>query len=280
MALVHYQFEAIHPIRDGNGRVGRLLIPLLLCMYEKIEAPVLYVSPHLELHRSRYTDVLLRVSQKGDFISWIDFFLESVQGSADESTTRAEALLELRQKYHRKLHSARSSTLLLKLVDALFERPSMTLTDATKILGVTPASAGATIAKLSEAGILSEVTGQKRHRRFIAREILVVAHALTTANPSGAGQRTTLAVAIRRQPPKPTKEKRPNLSTRPRYCLVARGRYVRWATRISRSLCWSWWLDGDSHSPPPGPTVRRLQSRSVRPFGLIRRGDSRRRPAS
>lgn len=176
LALVHYQFEAIHPFRDGNGRVGRLLIPLLLCTYEKIEAPVLYMSPHLERHRSKYTDLLLRVSQKGDFSSWIEFFLESVQGSADESTARAEALLELRETYHRKLHSARSSTLLLKLVDALFERPSMTLADAAKILSVTPASAGATITKLAHAGIISEVTGQKRHRRFIAREILSVAH--------------------------------------------------------------------------------------------------------
>ena len=142
------------------------------------------MSPHLERHRSKYTDLLLRVSQTGDFSSWIEFFLESVQGSADESTARAEALLELRETYHGKLHSARSSTLLLKLVDALFERPSMTLADATKILGATPASAGATVTKLVQAGIISEVTGQVETRSDIAPQ------RMTTSSSEGRNARS------------------------------------------------------------------------------------------
>jgi Fic family protein len=127
LALVHCQFETIHPFRDGNGRVGRLLIPLLLCAYERIDTPALYLSPHLERHRKQYTDLLLRVSQTDDYLSWVRFFLEAVEGSALESVTRAEALLALRDRYHQRLHSARSSALLLKLVDQLFVRPSMTL---------------------------------------------------------------------------------------------------------------------------------------------------------
>jgi Fic family protein len=94
-AFIHYQFETIHPFRDGNGRVGRLLIPLLLCSYDKLEAPALYLSAHLERRRSEYTDLMLNVSRTGDFHTWVRFFLESVESSALESITRAEALLKL-----------------------------------------------------------------------------------------------------------------------------------------------------------------------------------------
>jgi Fic family protein len=176
LALVHYQFETIHPFRDGNGRVGRLLIPLLLCTYERIDKPVLYVSPHLERHRTQYADLLLRVSQTGDYQSWVRFFLEAVEGSARESITRAENLLALRDAYHERLHAARSSALLLKLVDNLFERPSMSIAGAGTLLQVTPASAAANLRKLVEAGILREVTGRKRDQRFVAPEIIRVAH--------------------------------------------------------------------------------------------------------
>jgi Fic family protein len=174
-ALIHYQFETIHPFRDGNGRVGRLLIPLLLCSYDKLEAPALYLSAHLERRRSEYTDLMLNVSRTGDFHAWVRFFLESVESSALESITRAEALLKLREEYHRKLRSARSSGLLAKLVDALFERPSIHIAAAAKLLELTPASASANVKKLVEAGILIEVTGRKRDQLFVAREILAVA---------------------------------------------------------------------------------------------------------
>lgn len=176
LALVHYQFETIHPFRDGNGRVGRLLIPLLLCTYERIDKPVLYLSPHLEQHRTQYTDLMLRVSQTGDFLSWVRFFLEAVEGSARESVTRAEALLALRERYHARLQSGRSSALLLRLVDNLFERPSTSISSAGELMGVTPAAAAANLRKLIDAEILIEVTGRRRDQRFVAPEILRVAH--------------------------------------------------------------------------------------------------------
>lgn len=175
LALIHYQFETIHPFRDGNGRVGRLLIPLLLCSYSKLETPALYLSPYLERRRTQYTDLMLRVSQVGDYHAWIRFFLESVEGSALESITRAEALLMLREQYHRRLQSARSSALLSKLVDALFERPSINIAGAAKLLGITYAPASANVKKLVDAGIVVEVTGRKRDQLFVAREILAVA---------------------------------------------------------------------------------------------------------
>jgi len=177
LALVHYQFETIHPFRDGNGRVGRLLLPLILCEYDRLEQPSLYVSPYLERHRAAYTDLLLRVSQKGDFLAWVRFFLEAVAESARATIARAEALLALRREYHGRLSTARSSSLLLKLVDALFERPSLSIGAASKLLDVTPAAASANLQKLVEAKILIEVTGRKRDQRYVAREILLAAHA-------------------------------------------------------------------------------------------------------
>jgi Fic family protein len=176
LALVHYQFETVHPFRDGNGRVGRLLIPLLLCTYERIDKPALYLSPHLERHRSEYTDLLLKVSQTGDYLSWVRFFLEAVEGSALESVTRAEALLALRESYHARLQSTRSSALLLRLVDNLFERPSTSIGVAGEIMQVTPAAAAANLRKLVDAKILVEVTGRRRDQRFVAPEIIRVSH--------------------------------------------------------------------------------------------------------
>lgn len=176
LALVHYQFETIHPFRDGNGRVGRLLIPLLLCTYERIEQPALYLSAHLERHRTQYTDLLLRVSRTGDYLAWVRFFLEAVEGSAVESIKRAEALLALRERYHHQLQSTRSSALLLRMVDSLFERPSTSISVAGEVMQVTPAAAAANLRKLVDAKILIEVTGRKRDQRFVAPEILQVAH--------------------------------------------------------------------------------------------------------
>jgi Fic family protein len=177
VALVHYQFETIHPFRDGNGRVGRLIVPLLLCSYERLEGPTLYLSPYFERHRTQYTDLMLRVSQTGDFASWVRFFLEAVDVSALESIKRAEALLHLREDYRQRLQLGRASAALLALVDGLFELPSVSLGHAAKLLGgVTPASASANVKKLVDAGILREVTGRKRDQRFVAGEIIRVAH--------------------------------------------------------------------------------------------------------
>ena len=176
LALVHYQFEAIHPFRDGNGRVGRLLMPLLLHSYEKIDGPVLYISAYIEQHRRQYTELLLRVSQTGDYLSWVKFFLEAVTKSAQGSVSRAEALVSLRGNYHQRLHTARSSALLLKLVDAFFERPSMSIGATAQLLDVTPAAAVANLRRLQELEIVEEVTGRRRDQRYVARQLIQVVH--------------------------------------------------------------------------------------------------------
>lgn len=172
LALVHYQFEAIHPFRDGNGRVGRLLIPLLLVANDRLQSPILYLSAFFETHRESYVDLMLRVSQTGDWASWLDFFLRAVRRSAEDSIRQAISLLELRQAYHRRLQAGRASARLIQLIDRLFQVPSITIKDAATVLDLTPQGAANNIHRLEEEGILREVTGRKRNQIFVADEIL------------------------------------------------------------------------------------------------------------
>lgn len=172
LALAHYQFETIHPFRDGNGRVGRLLIPLLMIAKDRLDAPILYLSAYFERNRETYVDLLLQVSQKGSWIRWIDFFLDGVTESARESTEQATALLELRQQYHRRFQSDRSSARVIRLVDELFQSPSITIRRAASILDITPQGAANNIHKLEQAGIIREITGGIRNQVFVADEVL------------------------------------------------------------------------------------------------------------
>jgi len=172
LALAHYQFETIHPFRDGNGRVGRLLIPLLLISHGRLREPLLYMSGYFERHREAYNDHMLRVSHTGDWRPWLDFFLRGVADSARESVDLAGTLLALRESWQRRFHSARSSALLLKLIDHLFQAPSITIGRAAELLDVTTAAASYNVKKLVEAGILTERTGRKRDQVFVALEIV------------------------------------------------------------------------------------------------------------
>lgn len=171
-ALVHYQFEAIHPFRDGNGRVGRLLIPLMLVRGERLPQPVLYLSAYLERNRERYMDLLADVSRTGAWLAWVHFFLRGVEESAVESLEQAEAILALRQRYHDAVRDARSFGHLQRLIDELFVSPSITIALAAGKLGVTPAAASGHIKKLVAAGVLREWTGRRRDQVFVAPDIL------------------------------------------------------------------------------------------------------------
>jgi Fic family protein len=172
LALVHYQFEAIHPFRDGNGRIGRLLLPLLVVREKRLDEPVLYLSAYLERHRKQYMDLLLAVSQRGAWLEWVRFFLKGVEESAIESLEQTDTLLALRERYHNQFRSARSFGVLQQLIDNLFVSPSTTMTTTAKALKITAAAASANIRKLTEGGVLREVTGRKRDQVFVAHEIL------------------------------------------------------------------------------------------------------------
>ena len=179
LALVHYQFEAIHPFSDGNGRVGRLLLSLMLCSDNLLSAPCLHLSGWFEKHRQTYYDRLLGVSQRGEWEAWLLFFLEGVATEARAATRSIGQLVGLWQKYRAQLTSARSSALPLKLVDELFRSLAITIPLAAKVLAVTPRSATLTIEKLIDQGVLVELKSSHdtplRPRLFLAREILRVA---------------------------------------------------------------------------------------------------------
>jgi len=172
LAVIHYQFEGIHPFLDGNGRVGRLLTSLLLHEWRLLPQPLLYLSAYFEKTRPQYYALLLRVSVNGGWEEWIRYFLRGVAEQAADVIERARRLFALREEYRAALHSARSSALPLKLVDYLFEQPAITVGLARSVLEVTPRAARLNVVKLEEAGIIEEYTQRARNRIYVAREIL------------------------------------------------------------------------------------------------------------
>ncbi len=174
LPLIHYQFESIHPFWDGNGRMGRLLMILLLCERGCLPRPLLYLSDYLERHKEQYVNHLLRVSRDGDWIGWINFFLRATACQARASVKRCHDLLALQSSYHVQFQSAPYATNLLALIDYLFERPIVTITDTAKALRVTFHTAQKSIGRLQEAGVLEEVTNRAKNRIYVAREVLGV----------------------------------------------------------------------------------------------------------
>lgn len=172
LAIAHYQFEAIHPFLDGNGRVGRLLVTLLLDEWKLLPQPLLYLSAFFDRRRSEYYQLLLGVSVAGNWGDWITFFLTGIAEQSTDVVDRARRLFALRERYRAELHSARSSALPLKLVDFLFEQPAVTVAQARDLLDVSPRAARMNVAKLEEAGIVREFTKKARNRIYIAPEIL------------------------------------------------------------------------------------------------------------
>src|SRR5262249_33179750 len=168
LAQAHYQFEAIHPFNDGNGRVGRLLIPLLLCQRGSLPDPLLYLSAFFEQHRQDYYDCLLEVSRRGAWNEWIAFFARGVAEQARDAATRAVCLLDLWQTYHHRVVRFVRSSVVLRLVDELFASPFITINRASKVMGVAFKSARNSVDRLVEAGILREITGQQRYRVYSA----------------------------------------------------------------------------------------------------------------
>ena len=177
LAGIHYQFEAIHPFLDGNGRIGRLLITLLLCKEGALSEPLLYLSAYFERYRNEYYRLLLAVSQAGTWGDWISFFLRGVAEQSRDALARSARLLNLWQDYRGEFQSARSSALQLRLVDQLFAYPAITATQAAKFLKVTHRSAQLNIDKLIHKGILKEVTGKQRNRVFVAPQIVKIIEA-------------------------------------------------------------------------------------------------------
>jgi Fic family protein len=177
LALIHYQFETIHPFLDGNGRIGRLLLILLLCVENVLPQPMLYLSAYFERHREQYYHLLLTTSQDGRWSEWVSFFLRGVAEQSRDAIKRSEKLLALWHQYRKRVQAVRSSALPLILVDELFTRPYLTFSAAGQVLGVTFRSAQLNVRKLIAAGILHELPGRSYGKIFVAREVLDVLEA-------------------------------------------------------------------------------------------------------
>lgn len=174
LALIHYQFEAIHPFIDGNGRIGRLLISLLLVEWGLLPLPLLYLSAFFCRHRQDYYDLLITVSEQGAWNEWTSFFLQGVTEQAHDAITRARRLQDLQTNWHERLTEARASALLLQLVDHLFDSPVITIPEAQRLLDVTYRSAKLNVEKLVDASILNQVGEADYGKTFVASEILEV----------------------------------------------------------------------------------------------------------
>ncbi|NUN53147.1 MAG: Fic family protein [Planctomycetaceae bacterium] len=171
-ALIHYQFETIHPFEDGNGRIGRMLIPLLMVEKGLLKEPLLHLSPVLEKRKEEYVERMLAVSREGDWRGWLLFFLEVVEKAAGETVAKAASLRRLRAAYDEKVLTRRSSALLPRLLDEVFRRNSITIKDAATILRVTEPQAAAHIHRLEALQILEEMTGNAKYQRFACPDIM------------------------------------------------------------------------------------------------------------
>ena len=141
LGLIHYQFEAIHPFLDGNGQVGRLLIVLLLCVWDLLPQPLLYLSAYFQRHRDTYYGRLLAVSQRGAWDDWLRFFLQGVVVQSRDAVSRSRRLLDLHEGYRERFQSQRAAARLLQVVDVLFAQPVTTINRVAETLEVSHQSA-------------------------------------------------------------------------------------------------------------------------------------------
>jgi Fic family protein len=174
LACIHSQFEMIHPFADGNGRVGRLLIVLLLVHWGLLPAPLLYLSVFFERYRDDYYRHLLAVSTRGEWEQWIAFFLRGVREQARDAAQTAKRLLDLQQDYRQRLTARRISKITLALLDALFRNPITTAPRVRDTFQVNFRTAQGGIDDLVGIGVLRELTGRRRNRAWIADGILGV----------------------------------------------------------------------------------------------------------
>lgn len=169
IGMIHYQFETIHPFIDGNGRIGRLLISLLLQAWELLPEPLLYLSAYFEHHRAEYYDLLLGVSTKGDWNQWLHFFLRGVTEQSRDAARRAKQLQDLQSTWRAEVAARTDSGLPLRVIDHLFQRPILTVRDVQEVLGVKSYhTAQKYVQVLNDIGILRLLSDQpaKRYAAF------------------------------------------------------------------------------------------------------------------
>ncbi len=173
IGLAHVQFETIHPYLDGNGRIGRLLVTLLLEHWKQLSAPLLYLSLYFKRHRAEYYRLLTAVRMQGDWETWTDFFLEGVATIADEGVATARDVFALvSADRQRVLAASGASVVAVRLLDELPTRPVITIPGIVKLLETTKPTAGKAVQILEKVGVLVETSGKLRDRTFAYKKYL------------------------------------------------------------------------------------------------------------
>lgn len=167
IALIHAQFETIHPFLDGNGRMGRLLITFWLCHQKILSQPLLYLSIYFKQYRIEYYDHLMDVRKKGDWENWIKFFLKGVASVSDEAIEAAKAIIRLKDQYSKTLFESEGNNIYCqKLLERLFEEPIITRKNVESILAVSNPTAGTIIDQFCNLGILTDHTPEKSRNKL------------------------------------------------------------------------------------------------------------------
>lgn len=168
-ALMHVQFETIHPFLDGNGRVGRLLITFFLIERKRLSQPLLYLSAYIDSHKSDYYELLQRVRTHGEWNPWLKYFLKGVREVATLAGQQARELHTIREKYRAMLRNKSNA---LMILDELFANPYITISKASKILDKTHPTARSAITLLEDKKILKEITGRPWGKFYVSKPIL------------------------------------------------------------------------------------------------------------
>jgi len=178
IGLAHSQFETIHPFLDGNGRVGRLLVTFLLCEREVLLKPVLYLSHYFKRHRQAYYEKLQAVRDSGDWEAWLAFFLQGVFEVSQQATETARRILTLREEHRQTItdHLGRAAGNGHRTLEYLYLHPIVSVNQVKDLIGTTYPAANDLVAKLDENGILRELTGQTRNRRFLYHDYINLFH--------------------------------------------------------------------------------------------------------
>jgi len=172
-ALMHYQFEAIHPFLDGNGRIGRLLITFFLWERGLLTQPLLYISAFFDRFRDEYYARLLAVSKNGDWRSWIEFFLRGVINQSKDAISDARRIIELHEKYKQRLEATKKiPESAHRLIEELFSNPVLSISSMSKKWGIPFNSVKTGVLRLVSLDILREETGRKRNKLYIASELI------------------------------------------------------------------------------------------------------------
>jgi Fic family protein len=181
-ALAHAQFETIHPFLDGNGRVGRLLVPLLLCLEGVLREPLLYLSLYFKSHRDRYYELLNAVRIKGEWEAWVEFFLEGVQEMAENAVGSARRLADMMSRDRARIQRlGRVAGSSLQVHQSLQARPITTLASLAKETRLTMPTVTKAVQALEDEGIVNEITGRRRGRIYSYREYMDIMNEGTTS---------------------------------------------------------------------------------------------------